>query len=107
MGRVEDATVGGFVDELQGNGLALSDLIAEVDACGCDPDVLFTRGQDVAGRCVDFGGDFEIQIEVEIRVELGAATPAWGLHGAITRPAANSDSADTRFVVHHFHENST
>lgn len=41
---VEDSAVGCFVDELQRNVLALSDLITKVDACGCDPNILFPTG---------------------------------------------------------------
>ena len=41
---VEDAAVGGFVDELQGRVFALANLVADVERQVRNPDVFFSRG---------------------------------------------------------------
>ena len=107
MGRVEDAAGGGFVDELQGCGLAPADLVTQVQAQAGDQDVGISRGKEADGGRVYSFRVVDVGVDVIGCVVCGATAAAWGLHGAVARLATNYDCAYAGFVVHHFHEQGT
>ena len=105
---VEDAAVGGVVEEVHGRPvwfrIFAPDLVPEVYAEEIDPCVNLPVGEEVVRCHVETLSHRDVVIDVLREMNLGTTRPAGNLHRSRGRQAADGNGFNARFVVHHFNE---